>query len=111
MRLSLPLKFGIMSLLFLTLLLTGCGYLSGLLSEPAPKPEIGPAGKPVESKPNPPFIERFFQHLLNYMTWKQQPVLYLRELTRKTGHRLRQELLIYRLCGNKLKPQSATKRA
>ncbi|CQR74094.1 hypothetical protein SOV_22130 [Sporomusa ovata DSM 2662] len=60
MRLSLPLKFGIMSLLFLTLLLTGCGYLSGLLSEPAPKPEIGPAGKPVESKPNPPFIERFF---------------------------------------------------
>jgi hypothetical protein len=26
---------------------------------PAPKPEIGPAGKPVESKPNPPVVERF----------------------------------------------------
>ncbi len=35
--------------------ISGCG-----LSEPAPKPEIGPAGKPVESKPNPPFLERFY---------------------------------------------------
>ena len=56
MRLSLPPKVGIISLLFLLLLLNGCG----LLSEPAPKPEIGPTGKPVESKPNPPFMERFF---------------------------------------------------
>ncbi|SCM80340.1 conserved exported hypothetical protein [uncultured Sporomusa sp.] len=36
------------------LLLAGCG-----LAGPAPKPEIGPAGKPVESKPNPPVWERF----------------------------------------------------
>lgn len=44
-------------LLCLPVLLTGCG----LLSEPAPKPEIGPTGKPVESQPNPPFlVERFF---------------------------------------------------
>lgn len=56
MRLSLPFKIGIISLLSLLLLLNGCGALSG----PAPKPEIGPAGKPVETKPNPPFMERFF---------------------------------------------------
>jgi len=34
--------------------LTGCGMFT-----PAPKPDIGPAGKPVESKPNPPIMERF----------------------------------------------------
>lgn len=34
---------------------TGCGMLS-----PAKKPEIGPTGKPVESKPNPPVVERFY---------------------------------------------------
>ncbi|BBB92952.1 MAG TPA: DUF4363 family protein [Methylomusa anaerophila] len=36
--------------------LLGCGFFSG----PAPKPEIGPAGTPVESKPNPPLLERFW---------------------------------------------------
>lgn len=36
------------------LYLSGCGMFS-----PAPKPDIGPAGKPVESKPNPPVTERF----------------------------------------------------
>lgn len=36
------------------LCLSGCGMFS-----PAPKPDIGPAGKPVESKPNPPVTERF----------------------------------------------------
>jgi hypothetical protein len=55
MHLTVPFKFGALFLLFL-LYLTGCGLLSG----PAPKPEIGPAGKPMESKPNPPFMERFF---------------------------------------------------
>ncbi|SDF25520.1 hypothetical protein SAMN05660235_00969 [Sporolituus thermophilus DSM 23256] len=34
---------------------SGCG-----LSAPAPKPEVGPTGKPVESKPNPPLVERFW---------------------------------------------------
>lgn len=34
--------------------LSGCGMFS-----PAPKPDVGPAGKPVESKPNPPVAERF----------------------------------------------------
>ena len=36
------------------MLLSGCGMLT-----PLKKPEIGPAGKPVESKPNPPFTQRF----------------------------------------------------
>ncbi|MCX7779847.1 MAG: hypothetical protein N2491_02885 [Negativicutes bacterium] len=43
------------SILFAGLLLSACGMFT-----PAPKPEIGPAGKPVESKPNPPVIERFY---------------------------------------------------
>ena len=60
MRLSFPVKISIISVLFMLILLTGCGFLSGLLSGPAPKPEIGPAGKPAESKANPPFMERFF---------------------------------------------------
>jgi hypothetical protein len=34
---------------------TGCGMLT-----PSKKPDIGPAGKPVESKPNPPILERFY---------------------------------------------------
>lgn len=45
-----------------TLLLTGCaalGNLGGMFS-PAPKPEVGPTGKPVETKPNPPLLERFW---------------------------------------------------
>lgn len=37
-----------------SLFISGCGFFT-----PAPKPDIGPAGKPVESKPNPPVIERF----------------------------------------------------
>lgn len=37
-----------------------CLYLSGCgIFTPAPKPDNGPAGKPVESKPNPPVAERF----------------------------------------------------
>lgn len=37
-----------------------CLYLSGCgMFTPAPKPDIGPAGKPVEAKPNPPVAERF----------------------------------------------------
>lgn len=35
-------------------LLSGCAAFT-----PAPKPEVGPTGKPVESKPNPPIMERF----------------------------------------------------
>lgn len=38
----------------LTVLMCGCGLMS-----PAKKPDIGPAGKPVESKPNAPLAERF----------------------------------------------------
>lgn len=42
-------------LLSLLIILTcGCGLMS-----PAKKPDIGPAGKPVESKPNAPLTERF----------------------------------------------------
>ena len=39
---------------FACAILSGCGMFT-----PAPKPDIGPAGKPVESKPNPPVVERF----------------------------------------------------
>lgn len=35
-------------------LISGCAAFT-----PAPKPEVGPTGKPVESKPNPPIMERF----------------------------------------------------
>lgn len=42
----------------LAALLSGCGSFGGLAG-PAPKPDVGPAGKPVEAKPNPPFMERF----------------------------------------------------
>lgn len=35
-------------------LISGCAAFT-----PAPKPEVGPTGKPVESKPNPPVMERF----------------------------------------------------
>lgn len=54
MRILSLIKVAALTLIFL--LLAGCS----LSPEPAPKPEIGPAGKPVESKPNPPFVERFF---------------------------------------------------
>lgn len=41
-------------LLFLLFILAACGLMG-----PAAKPEVGPAGKPTESKPNPPVGERF----------------------------------------------------
>lgn len=47
--------YAAIAVVLLLLGLSGCG-----LTAPAPKPEIGPAGKPVESKPNPPFLERFY---------------------------------------------------
>ncbi|MBP2634221.1 MAG: hypothetical protein H6Q72_128 [Firmicutes bacterium] len=57
MQASIQVKFVVLLLLFLQVGLTGCG---SLLSGPAPKPEIGPSGKPAESKPNPAaFLERF----------------------------------------------------
>ncbi len=56
MRLAAWQKNTVVLLLLSLILLTGCGLLSG----PAPKPEIGPSGKPVESKPNPPMLDRFF---------------------------------------------------
>jgi hypothetical protein len=46
----------VVAVVILAFNLSGCGLLSG----PAPKPDVGPAGKPVEAKPNPPFIERFY---------------------------------------------------
>lgn len=58
MRVSPLIKIVTITLILLSFLLSGCSSFPGL--RPAPKPEIGPAGKPVESKPNPPFIERFF---------------------------------------------------
>lgn len=45
---------GIGMVIGLSLLLNGCGMLSS-----AKKPEIGPAGIPVEAKANPPFTQRF----------------------------------------------------
>lgn len=42
------------AIISLSLLLSGCNMLS-----PVKKPEIGPAGSPVESKPNPPLTQRF----------------------------------------------------
>lgn len=42
------------AVLLIAVLLTGCGLMG-----PAQKPDIGPAGKPVEFKPNPPLLERF----------------------------------------------------
>jgi len=56
MRLPAQVKLIVLLLLPLLVWVTGCGILSG----PAPKPEIGPSGKPVESKSNPSFMERFF---------------------------------------------------
>ncbi|MEG6585672.1 hypothetical protein [Dendrosporobacter sp. 1207_IL3150] len=51
MKKSILLNF---TIILISLLLCGCGML-----ETAKKPEIGPAGKPTESKPNPPFMQRF----------------------------------------------------
>lgn len=47
--------FFVVSILVLTLLFSGCNML-----EPAKKPETGPAGKPPESKDNPPLGQRFW---------------------------------------------------
>lgn len=44
----------IAAILALSLLLSGCNMFT-----PAKKPDIGPAGNPVEAKPNPPFTQRF----------------------------------------------------
>lgn len=45
---------GIGTIVSFSLLLSGCSMLS-----PLKKPEIGPAGTPVETKANPPFTQRF----------------------------------------------------
>jgi len=45
---------GIATLITISLLLNGCSMLN-----PLKKPDIGPAGKPVETKANPPIMERF----------------------------------------------------
>jgi hypothetical protein len=44
----------IAAIISLSLLLSGCNMFT-----PAKKPEIGPAGSPVEAKPNPPLTQRF----------------------------------------------------
>ncbi|MDT8901106.1 hypothetical protein [Anaeroselena agilis] len=44
----------VVSALLLGAVLAGCG-----LAGPAKKPDIGPAGKPEDVKPNPPVMERF----------------------------------------------------
>lgn len=48
--------------LAITITTAGCTALQGLggMFAPAQKPEVGPTGKPVESKPNPPIMERFW---------------------------------------------------
>ncbi|MDD4601712.1 hypothetical protein SDC9_05858 [bioreactor metagenome] len=48
-------KFFIVTTVIFCILLSGCGMFT-----PAQKPEVGPTGKPVESKANPPFLERFY---------------------------------------------------
>jgi cobalamin biosynthesis Mg chelatase CobN/predicted small lipoprotein YifL len=45
---------GFVAALVAAAVLTGCGLMG-----PAKKPDIGPAGKPTEAKPNPPVMERF----------------------------------------------------
>lgn len=45
---------GIGTIISLSLLLSGCNMFN-----PLKKPEIGPAGKPVETKANPPLAQRF----------------------------------------------------
>jgi len=45
---------GIGTIIVFSLLLSGCNMFS-----PLKKPEIGPAGTPVETKANPPFTQRF----------------------------------------------------
>ncbi len=45
---------GCVAVLLIAVLASGCGLMG-----PAKKPDIGPAGKPPEAKPNPPVMERF----------------------------------------------------
>ncbi len=45
---------GCVALLLAASIAAGCGLMS-----PAKKPDIGPAGKPPDAKPNPPVMERF----------------------------------------------------
>jgi hypothetical protein len=45
---------GCVALLLAASFAAGCGFMS-----PAKKPDIGPAGKPPDAKPNPPVMERF----------------------------------------------------
>ena len=45
---------GIGTIISISLLLSGCNMLN-----PLKKPEIGPAGTPVQTKENPPFTQRF----------------------------------------------------
>lgn len=45
---------GCVAVLLIAVLASGCGLMG-----PAKKPDIGPAGKPTEAKPNPPVMERF----------------------------------------------------
>jgi len=52
--LSKLIPVGIGTIISLSLLLSGCSMFS-----PLKKPEIGPAGKPVEAKANPPLTQRF----------------------------------------------------
>lgn len=54
MRQRWKLAAGCAALLLVAAVIAGCG-----LAGPAQKPDIGPAGKPTESKPNPPVTERF----------------------------------------------------
>ena len=42
------------AIISLSILFSGCSMFA-----PLKKPEIGPTGKPVETKPNPPFTQRF----------------------------------------------------
>jgi len=48
-------KYWAATWMILSLILSGCGMLT-----PIKKPEIGPAGKPTESVPNPPLTQRFW---------------------------------------------------
>lgn len=54
MRHNLSLIAVCTALLLLASVFAGCGLMA-----PAKKPEVGPAGKPTEAKPNPPVMERF----------------------------------------------------
>jgi len=56
MQVAASIKTLVIAFIILSFTLSGCG----IVSAPAPKPEVGPTGKPAESKPNPPFLEKFY---------------------------------------------------